>query len=82
MIMPLLTTLIFGIDPSVAKVLLKSVLKDHPLIGEIAPDLLDILRDKAKGERTQRDNSVIPFRGRLDILSSIDAWVASARQAP
>jgi hypothetical protein len=53
--MALLTTLIFGIGPSVAKALLKSVLKDHPLIGEIAPDLLDLLRDGAKGERTRRD---------------------------
>jgi hypothetical protein len=35
-IMPLPTTLIFGIGPSVAMALLKSVLQDHPLIGEIA----------------------------------------------
>ena len=55
--MALLTTLIFGIGPSVAKALLKSVLKDHPLIGDIAPDLLDMLCDKAKSERTQRDNN-------------------------
>jgi hypothetical protein len=55
--MPLLTTLIFGIGLSVAKALLKSLLKDHPLIGNIAPDLLDMPRDSAKGESTQREDS-------------------------
>ena len=45
------------------------MLKDHPLIGDIAPDLLDMLRDKAKGEYTQRED-----RGRI---AAIGASVAT-----
>jgi NACHT N-terminal Helical domain 1 len=55
--MPLTTALIFTIGPSIAKALLKMLLKDQALLGDIAPDMLDLLRDKAMTARAQRKES-------------------------
>ena len=49
--MSLLATFVFGIGPAIAKALLTHTLEDYPVIKDIAPELLDWLRDRAKAER-------------------------------
>jgi len=49
--------LTFTIGTAVAKAVLKLLLDDYKFIGELAPDLLDILKDKADQSYSQRSDN-------------------------
>ena len=78
--MPAFTTaLLFSIGPSVAKALLAAMLSDYPVIKDIAPDLLEMLRDKAKDERGKREAGALMGTLGEHVAAQIRPLFAEAR---
>ena len=51
-----ISVLTFSIGTAIAKALLKVLLDDYKFIGELAPDVLDLLKDKAEQSASERTN--------------------------
>jgi hypothetical protein len=49
--MPILSLVTYAIGPSIAKAILKLWLKDQSILPDVIPDLLDLLKSAAQGER-------------------------------
>src|SRR5262249_3191875 len=56
--MPILSFVIYTIGPSIAKAILKLWLKDQAILADVIPDLLDLLKTTAQGERDQQQSAL------------------------
>lgn len=61
--MSLLGLFTFTIGPSIAKAILKTWLKDRPILSSVVPELLDLLKTGAQAERQQGQSA-----GRIEAL--------------